>query len=560
MQSSDGRYHIVYNGEVYNFRELRVELEKHGVRFRTTSDTEVVLEGYAKWGEALFQRLNGMFALAIWDIKEHRLILARDPFGIKPLFYAANEKHLLFGSEIKSILAADKSTRKFSKQALIEYLEFGNSLGGRTLFDGIQQLEPGTCLIWDRSRIRLETYHEFTSISPSRLAFDDAASEARRLFSEAVASQMVSDVPVSIFLSGGVDSAAITCFAAKKTPKLNTYCAVFEGSSDTQDQINAKIVAQKFGTTHHELFIRNENILESIKDIVVSHDQPFGDPASLPLRLLCAALPQSEKVILQGDGGDEILAGYRKYSLVQHRALLRALSTFWPAIQLIGPQSRSTQRLERIFQVFGQKDRADVFAALMTFDSQSTSTRSTLAKELLISLNGLDSHQRFHEVTAQLRNLSETQALLFSDAMTLLPDIYLPKVDRATMAFSKEVRVPFLDLPFARFMMSLPAKFKVNSRNSKILFKRAIEKELPPQILRQQKRGFYVPYAEWLKGPLHHEVREQILSLGSAFLDSGRFDQLMTKHVSGHQNHSMIIFKLLQLAIWYREYNKFLTV
>jgi len=317
MHSACGRYVLSFNGEIYNFRELRKRLEGLGSTFRGHSDSEVLLEAFIAWGVDAFPQLEGMFAFALLDRSERKLFVVRDPFGIKPLYYARLPHGLVFGSEVKALLASGRLDRKLDRGALHEYLYYGNALGEGSLFDGVSKLLPGHYLTVDESGIQDTLYHSIYDCDPIADDLDTATARTRQLLDEAVAGHLISDVPVGVFLSGGIDSSAITALAsAHYGGTLKTYSVGFDFDRGVNELPVARKVAEHFGTDHNELQVAGGNLPDVIEKLVHCHDEPFGDAADIPLYLLCQELRGSVKVILQGDGGDEIFAGYRRYNVM----------------------------------------------------------------------------------------------------------------------------------------------------------------------------------------------------------------------------------------------------
>ena len=320
MRSPDGRFVIAYNGEVYNFPELRRSLEQLGHRFRGHSDTEVVLHAFTEWGEDALPKLEGMFAMAVWDERDKRLCLARDRFGIKPLYYQTSESGIVFGSEIKSLLASGEVQARLDWHGLHEYLYYDTALGPRTLYRGVRKLPPGHKLVQDELGCRVEPFCSIFDVEQETDDYPTAAEKVRHLLERAVRAHLVSDVPVGVFLSGGIDSSAITAFASKHYGgRLKTFAAGFdfvEGLGTENELPKARMVADRFGTDHQEIHVAGGDVSDVIERLVACHDAPFGDGANIPLYLMCEQLGGGHKVILQGDGGDELFAGYRMHSLM----------------------------------------------------------------------------------------------------------------------------------------------------------------------------------------------------------------------------------------------------
>jgi asparagine synthase (glutamine-hydrolysing) len=558
MLGCDGRVAVVFNGEIYNYRELRADLIGHGCEFRTSSDTEVLLEAYLHWGARAFERLNGMYAFAIWDARTRRLTLARDPLGIKPLVYVHEGTRLEFASEIKALLAMRPGVGwKIDPQSLHEYLWFGNALGSGTMYSGIRRLEAGECLTFDEAGVRRHKLWRVAETPEVRDDFATATRRVRELLENAVSSHLVSDVPVGIMLSGGIDSSAIASLAARSSgPRLATYSLAFD-FEDVGELPAAAALARQLGTEHHELFVRAEEIADLVTTLVHCHDEPFADAANIPLYLATRQLRSAVKVVLQGDGGDEMFAGYRRYELLGMRApwgALRGLSTTIIPRGLDLPDP--VRRVLRMSEALGAMDPLRM-ALLLTMDSERHLPEPIIGEQMKQSLRSLDPFRRYREVLQSLPDTDDVQRMLWTDASILLPDTFLEKVDRSTMANSVEVRVPFLDFELAKYAMRLPAAYKVHGRERKRVLRCALRGIVPDEVLDRPKRGFGVPYGRWLRENLYESVQtfaRESRAVRDGLLDGRRVAQLADEHRRRHRDHGFLLWKALQLAIWYQDY------
>lgn len=550
---------LVYNGEAYNYRELRVQLESLGFAFRTRSDTEVVLAAYLAWGPAAFARINGMFACALWDARERCLHLVRDRFGVKPLYYCQNGKILYFASEPKAILAMHPDgARSLDRQALHEFLWFGNALGERTLFDGIRRVPPGTCVtVSDRGRrsMRLWSCAEVPAVTDD---YDSAATEVRSRLRAAVRSHLVADVPVGVFLSGGIDSSAITAFAAEALGSdLRTFSVAFDYEQNSELAF-ARAIARKFQTRHEEITIRAPEARDLVPALVRCHDEPFSDAANIPLYLLSRQLRGTIKVVLQGDGGDELFAGYARYEW------LRTARLPWPAARWLTrrifpahePAPRRLARAVRVVEALGAEP-VQRSVLLLTVETERLPPSGILGPELRASVQALDPFAAYREMQAATRGLDAVQSMLRTDLGILLPDTFLEKVDKATMANSIEVRVPFLDNDLATYAIGLPSRYKVRVGEKKRVLRRALRGIVPDAVLDRPKTGFGVPYQRWLRGPLREFLLEVTLN-GAArrdrVLDATAIESLAAQHACGARDHGFLLWKALNFAVWYEAY------
>ena len=565
MVSSNQRYVMTYNGEVYNFKELRATLEKEGCRFRGHSDSEVVLEAYARWGSDAFSRFNGMYALAVWDSAKKKLTLARDRFGIKPLYYYHDGKRLIFASEIKAILTAIGHTPPLCKHGLVEYLHYGITHGKHTLFEKIHKLEAGHFLDIDHTVIETNadlsaatafwSLDKITKHNPSRT---EAVSVVRQKLEEAVQRHLIADVPVGLFLSGGLDSTTICALASNASDrKLQTWSVEFESQSANSELERAREVADRYETDHHELSLNFNNLKEVIEQLSTAHDQPFADAANVPLYLMTQALGGETKVVLQGDGGDEIFGGYSRYRLLQYRQLWRLLSPLTALTARLPAHSRTSQRIHRMLSALSTGDNALSRARLLTEEVSAHSVQQLLRPEIAAQLGQYDPYIRYRALSAAVDAQSASQAMLWTDTKILLPDQFLEKVDRSTMANSIEVRVPMLDNELTDYVMGLPASMKL-AGSSKSLLREAAADLLPESVTEGRKLGFGVPYAEWLSGPLASFTKERILAkngLLSDLFSEQQLETLLQDNVQQKGFRGFMLYKALMLAVWSEQHN-----
>ena len=555
MRSEDGRYVVSYNGEVYNFRELRQRLEKRGHEFRSRSDTEVVLRAFAEWGESSFAMLEGMFALAVWDSEERRLYLVRDRFGIKPLYYHADTDRVVFGSEIKALLASGEVGRELDWAGLHEYLYYKTALGERTMFAGVRKLLPGHALTVDEDGARVWEYCSVFDVEAVDDDYGTAVERVRELFDQAVKAHLVSDVPVGVFLSGGIDSSAITAFASKHYGgKLKTFSAGFDFDRGVNELPRARAVAEHFGTDHHELHVSGGDVSGVIERLVLCHDQPFGDAANIPLFLLCEQLGDGDKVVLQGDGGDEVFGGYRAYSLM---AIERWVEVFAHATTWASSIVPHWVRYYRLFEHFNKVDRCLRYATLRTGRWDGHQPARAFAPGARTALEASDPFARYREMYHRFAGLDAAQRALYTDSAIILPDLFFEKVDKATMAHGVEVRVPLVDTQLAAYVMGLPAKYKIRWLHKKRILRRALRGVVPDAILDHPKVGFGVPESYWMRTTLAGYMRDVLLDdsrRSASLFDTRALTTLIEDHVEGRRDNGTFLYRLLNLALWYDEY------
>ena len=549
---------ITYNGEVYNFAALRRELETAGESFCGRSDTEVILRAYDRWGLEGLRRLEGIFALALWDARAQRLVLMRDRFGVKPLFYARAGGRLIFASQIGALFAAQQLDRSIDSQAFAEYLWFGNAYEERTIYRQVRAVPPGHWLIVDGSRERLEPWwriEQWLEAPPPPGGFKECAAQLRAALDAAVARQLVADVPVGIFLSGGIDSSAVACSAMiVQSQPLASYTAGFDFAHGINELPKARAVAAHLGLSHHELHVAGADLTEAMMRLAGAHGEPFADAANIPLYLLARELRGSVKVVLQGDGGDEMFAGYRRYAVLRHAALWRA----WPRA-LTAPLrrlGRTGVRAARILEAAGAREAAERMALLLTVETHADSPLEDLQPEARAALQeGTDPLLAYRRCAVRFGGADPVRQMLLTDLALQLPSQFLPKVDRATMLLGIEARVPLLDESVAQLAVSMPTAWKVRGLQNKRVLRTALRGRLPPAVLAGPKTGFGVPYEHWLRTSLHGLARDALLDTPFCQrygLRRDRMEHLLNEHRAGRRAWGFRLWKLLQLALWNR--------
>ena len=553
MVSENGRYTLVYNGEIYNFKELKKELEKIGTPFKRDSDTEVVLEGFGQWGVELFEKLNGMFAFSIYDNQLNKVYIARDRFGVKPLYYYAKDNNFIFGSEIKALLASNKIEKKLNYQGLYEYLHYSSTLGETTFYEGIKKLEPGYYIEYDieKKEFEIHPYKLNYDIAPSTDSLEEALANIRKHFEASVKRQLVSDVPVGIFLSGGIDSTAITAYATKHYKgKIKTFSAGFDFDGGHNELPLAKFIANHFDTDHHEMQITGDNTISVLEEVNHYFDQPFGDPARIPLYLMSQELKGKEKVILQGDGGDELFAGYHRYIRLHYYKSFKSISKLFFLLQKLIPKDSSKYRGLRFLYALYQKEPSKEMAYIISeemFDEDPANYFNERVKSQLKKHNPFKRYEYFYN---QFKDLDPVNRALYTDTNIILPDLFFEKVDRATMANGLEVRVPFLDNILTEYAMSLPSKYKVRGKEKKYLLKKAFDEVIPHEVLYGPKKGFGVPIQHWLRTSMSEYMLENIRA--SEFYNE-TLEELMQEHIANKKDNGPILWKLLNLALWLKK-------
>ncbi|MDB2490797.1 asparagine synthase (glutamine-hydrolyzing) [Flavobacteriaceae bacterium] len=563
MSSNNERYFIVFNGEVYNFLEIKKELETKGVKFNTKSDTEVVLNAYIYYGDKCFSMFNGMFALSIYDNIEKELIIVRDQFGIKPIYIYKDEDLLIFSSEKKAIIKSKDVILNINKQALLEYMWYGNPLGNNTFYSEINELEPGSLMRISKDKITKHKYFKINSLNEINISEDEAINKIKFLFEESVKRHLISDVPVGIFLSGGIDSSAITAYASKHYKgNLKTYSICFDYDKGINELSLASKVAKKFGTDHTEVKISGDDLINVLESLDMSHDEPFGDAANIPLYLISKKLKGKIKVVLQGDGGDEFFGGYSRYNTIKNKNKWKILSFLPKLIELIQTENTKILRFQRFIDAITQKNQYVRNALLLTMESKYRNPIKVFNESIKNELKKLNPFERYKDIYSKYpKILDDSQALFFTDSQIVLKDTFFEKVDKSTMANSMEIRIPFLDKELTEFALSLPAKLKTKKAVPKYLLKKAFKNLIPDEILHGSKKGFGVPYGYWLKTSLKEYFLTQLnTDRVKIFIDIKVVKKMFYEHLRDKGNHGFLLWKVLILSIWLNKNKKIFNV
>ena len=557
---------VIFNGEIYNFRELREDLEGRGHQFKTRSDTEVIAHSYEEYGERCFRRFNGMFAIGIWDDKRNRLILARDRFGKKPLYYSFTKETFLFASELKAILSCPDFLRKVDPLSFMKYLFFEFIPCPDTIFHDAKKLPPASYLIWNGEGIQVREYWSPFDSRKVEGNFSETEAELRmtELLRQSVKRRLISDVPLGIFLSGGIDSSAVAALAQKENPgKIETFSIGFEDASFDESRY-AMLASKHIGTKHHEQTMRPADLLNLVPHLPDILDEPMADASILPTYLLSKFTREHVKVALGGDGGDELFAGYPTY--LAHKlarqyerfvAPLHPLITFLGSLLPVSDNNISFDfKVKKFLSGIGYPESIRNFVWLGSFsfpdlphvlssEIRPRFDRTRLVEEIL-------GYERAFPLA------DRTSLLQFLDLKLYLQEAILVKVDRASMACSLEVRAPFLDHELVEFVMGLPSSFKLKGFTSKYILKNAMESFLPKEVIHRKKKGFGVPIAKWVKGPLK-ELFGDLLSHDrierEGFLNPEYVTTLLQDHLVNKKNNRKQLCTLLVLELWINRYH-----
>jgi asparagine synthase (glutamine-hydrolysing) len=559
LGNEDGSIRVAFNGEIYNYRELRSELLANGHRFTTETDTEVLVHLYEEVGEQLPQRLNGMFAFAIWDARRQELFLARDRLGKKPLYYSFSVPgfRFCFGSELKALAALPGFQGVVSHQSVADFLALSYVPDPATIYSNVARLQPGHSLVVSPAGVRMRKYWEPVFAPEPQIDGAGAAEEVRALAAAAVRCRTASDVPLGAFLSGGVDSSAVVAIlASKTTQRVRTFSIGF--TDDRFDERRfARLVAGRYGTEHHEEIV-SPSIQEILEKLLAHFDEPFGDSSAIPMLYLARSARRHVTVALGGDGADELFGGYRRYYFGALEERLRRLCPAWFRQSVFKLGARYYPKLDFLPQVFRAKtlltnlsqEIGDAyFTSMSSFrDGGLDAVLSEDARRALRSYSPRESFRARFQAFQHLSPLEQMQAV---DFQTYLPGDILVKADRATMAYSLEARSPWLDYRLVEFACRLPHFLKVRGRIGKYIFKQAMAPAVPAAILERRKMGFSIPLAHWFRTSLKPIFEAAVLTEEMVpYLSLAEVRRIWMEHQSGLHNHDKKLWNLLMLGSW----------
>ena len=542
IYNEEGSICVVLNGEIYNFKELRDKLEEKGHKFCTRSDTEVLVHLYEEYGHNLIEKLNGMFAFAIWDSNKKELFLARDRLGIKPLYYAITNNEFIFASEIKAILECETVNREVDKTALANYFSLRYIPAPKTMFEGIRKLKPAHYLVVNKNGIQERCYWDLkcAPMNGSQEYFEEKIIKGLQ---ESVRERLIADVPLGAFLSGGVDSSIIVALMSQlKEEPIKTFSVGFIGE-EFDERSYASYVADYFGTDHHEIEVRIDR-LDLLPKIVEHFDEPIADPAAIPTYLISEFARKSVKVVLTGEGGDEMFGGYERY---QSELKFNRYFSFIP-----NPLRKSL----RLFNVIPGKYTA--FLSSRVNEVEGYSLRS----------EGYDNPPVLNIKTdnnEDVKNMVEKSfqdkpdylcKMVYFDIMYWLPDELLMKVDKMSMANSLEARVPFLDHRFVEFAFNIPSDYKIRNGIEKFILKRAAKKILPDKVIERKKHGFNVPIKMWFRESrdIIDQYMDKDILKQVEHLNAEKVTRVWNKHRRNRGDYEFLLWKVLNYVIWWKEY------
>jgi asparagine synthase (glutamine-hydrolysing) len=563
MCGEDGTVWVVFNGEIYNFKELRADLMARGHRFKSASDTEVIVHLYEEFGPGSVTRLRGMFAFALWDQRKQLLVIARDPVGVKPLYYANTGRGLVFASELKSLLCDPDVSRRVNPRAIDRFLTYYYGAGPETPFDGIRKLAPGHYLTVSQGRVAITPYWDLRfSGEAHRSSFRAAVEELQELLRTSVKDHMISDVPVGVLLSGGVDSTGVLRYAAEESAEpLHSFTLGFDGEGFADERPYARLAAERYGTRHHEITLTSQQFQDFLPQYVWHMEELVCEPPAVALYYLSRLARESGvKVLLSGEGGDEAFGGYQTYRNLL--LLERVKATMGPASPLLRSSLAAAARLGW--------NRAEPYShlidpAIADYYLSRTATPATpfnrmkgalYAPDFAAELVGHESNDASRTAFARIGNRPLLDQMLYVDTKTWLPDDLLVKADKMTMATSVELRVPLLDVRVLEFAATLPQSYKVQGWSGKRVLKAALSGSVSAEILNRRKTGFPVPYARWMRSDMKEFVNDTVLAPSAALTNYFRRDAVRgivdTFHRSGRGTKE--VFCLLVLELWLQRF------
>ncbi|HBE81581.1 MAG TPA: asparagine synthase (glutamine-hydrolyzing) [Pyrinomonadaceae bacterium] len=564
IRNADNTKWIVFNGEIYNYQELRKDLEKRGHRFYTNSDTEAIVHLYDEYGVDCLQHLRGMFAMAIWDETEQDLFLARDRVGKKPLLYSLQQNgDLIFGSEFNAVLQHPDISREVDNEAIDSYLSYLCVPAPMTAFKAIRKLEPGHWMKWKSGQIAMERYWLPDFSKKIKITEEEAIDETTRILRESTKLRMISEVPLGAFLSGGVDSSTVVALMAQESSgPVKTFSIGFE-EQDFSELKYAKRVAEHVGAEYNEFIVR-PNALEILPTLVEHYGEPYADSSAIPTYYVAKETRKHVTVALNGDGGDESFAGYERY------AAMKAASTFQkiPAVvrmmfvenplrimPALGPGNRPIERWINFLRASALSKEERYFKWVSTFDHNAKATMYT--DEFRASLLGKQAFSTIGKWFSSENGIGSLDSLLRIDQLTYLPNDLLTKVDIASMANSLEARSPFLDHKLIEFAASIPESIKMNRFETKSLLKKVAVRLVPKDVVYRKKMGFGVPIGKWFRSEMKNLVCDALLSSRSMRRGLVRPDvvtQYVKEHIDGKADHSFRIWTLLMLELWFQRF------
>lgn len=561
LGNEDDSVQVVFNGEIYNFIELRAQLEAAGHRFKTRSDTEVIVHAYEQWETDCVNRFNGIFAFALWDARQQRLFIARDHLGVKPLYYTLAGRTLLFASEIKSLLAHPACPRAVDTLALGQLFTFRYVPSPRTMFDGIRKLPPGHSMLVDADGMTIRRYWQWVPSHREHAREHELIDEYDALLQQAVKLQLRSDVPVGLFLSSGVDSASLLALMRRELQgPIHTFTIGFEGGERSNETDDARALARRFGADHSELIVAPDDYEQYFERYMWDLEEPVGNETAAAFYFVSMLARRKVKVVLTGQGADEPWAGYHRHLGVKLSELYRRLPMALTrgVIRNAVLALPRNERLKRGVLALDEPDVLTRFAKIYSFFTPAM--RATLFSRDVqdaVAYRDYEAREALGHLQRDVQALDPVSQMLYVDTRASLPDDLLMVNDKMSMANSIESRVPFLDPRLVEFVESLPARYKLRFASGKYLHKKTLERWLPKSVVHRRKKGFDNPVQQWLRERLRSRVDELLFSGDSgmgSFFDLDTVRRIVQAHQDGRENHMRQIYLLISFAMWHRRF------
>lgn len=562
MHSWCENFIIVFNGEIYNFKELKQELIQLGHQFNSQTDTEVILALYKEFGVKLLDKINGMFAFALWDKEQQTLFIARDRIGKKPLYYSVMNQELLFASELKSLLRMPNISKEIRTDAVYDFFAYQYVPDPKTIFKNIYKLEPGHYLLFDKSGLTKQQYWDISFATQSKNSLQQNTQLLKEKLSACTKSRMIADVPLGAFLSGGVDSSAIVALMSKNSEKAPTTCSIGFNQDEFDETEYAQQVATQYQTNHFQFKV-GDNALDQLEHIVKFFDEPFADPSLVPTYYVAKLAREKVTVALAGDGGDEVFAGYEKYKIDAIENKLRNAIPTFVRHKIFPGTAKAFKKINNslcqkasslLYSLSLEPDQAFYVTNAQITDNQWSKLANQQTKNELGSYHPAKISTDFYN---QCDGLDHLAKILYTDLKTYLPGDILVKVDRMSMANSLEVRAPILDYKIIEFAATLPAESKFKDDEKKYILKQAFQGELSDDILYRKKMGFSPPLANWLRNELKDLASEKLLNRSQGLVNYFNLD-VIKKYWQAHQDqskdHSSLLWSMLMFQLWWDHY------
>jgi asparagine synthase (glutamine-hydrolysing) len=558
LSNEDESIWIIFNGEIYNFQELNDRYLSSGHAFRTRSDTETIVHLYEELGEESFAQLRGMFAIALWDGKRKRLVLARDRLGKKPLFYSWNGRRLVFGSEIKTLWKAGGISREMDLEALSDYFSYQYVPAPKTIYRHVRKLRPAHYLVADQSGIREVPYWDISFNHTRERTEDEWCEEFLDEYRKAIKARLVSDVPLGAFLSGGIDSSSVVALMNEFQSPVTT-CSIGFTEQRYDEATDARNFASTLGANHHEHIVE-PHAIDLISKLAWHYDEPFADSSAVPTYYVSQVARRHVTVALSGDGGDENFAGYRRYKLTLNEDRLRSYVPAGIRKGVFGPLGNLYPKMDWAPRVVRAKSTFQSLARASTLDGYfhgisccpPSLKQQLLGGDIQKQLNGYDSADVMRYYYDRADTTDPLSRIQYVDMKTYLVDDILVKVDRASMANSLEVRCPLLDHKLMELIAQIPSSLKLNNGRGKYIFKKSLERVLPRETLTRAKKGFSVPVAEWFRGELKSFAHEAIFQGQDGVLNSEFLGKCWKQHQNGQRDWSALLWTVLMFKTWQR--------